>query len=322
MNRIKVPSGSIQKLESVFDTLQTKVQTNLVNNTNLWLNTGNLDIDVVNGVVNPNSTEFQILTSTTPQHPLRLVVRAGTLRLPNGEIVTIGTDYVFEMLGGVVANSYYAINLMQIELGTSPTPAQNAFLFDATGQSPYSTQNTAFQNTYYLEYALVTDTTIPQNALIDDRITLAFVKTGAGSELQETFNGSDGTPAVNGVIDFRTYYVARLKTNLFDDQMLVFKDRDSLGANKIDGSVEVRDDFIVGKDLTADGAYFTVTSGISLLHGDVYVSNAPGDGSGCVLSLEESTGTAGGGANLVFKQAGQVTGSILARQLAGENENL
>jgi len=35
MKRIKVPSGSIQKLETVFDELQTNVQENLVGHTNL-----------------------------------------------------------------------------------------------------------------------------------------------------------------------------------------------------------------------------------------------------------------------------------------------
>ena len=280
MNRIKVPSGSVQKLEKVFDDLQTKIQKNIKDNTDLWLHTGGLDLDVQNGVIPAEANGFKVDLFSDTDHPTRFVVRAGKAVTPNGEIIELETDFTQAQMINVAANTMYLIVARQIELGGEPTPAQNAFLFDASGVTPYSTQNTTYSNKVSITHYAITNTTElnqdPQN------IPIAIVKTGGGDveyQLQTTGwtgNTAEHTP-VNGVIDLRKDYAARLKTNLFDDQLLLFKDRDSIGTAAIDGSVKVNKNLIAGDAVTFEQSL--TVSGASLFTENMMLYKTAGDAS-------------------------------------------
>ena len=181
MKRIKVPSGSVQKLETVFDELQTNVQENLVEHTNLWLSSGGINLDVVNSTLSSSSPDFKIELAVTAEHPTRLIINAGTAVFPNGEVATIPSNYAFEPIS-LQADAYYLITCKQVELGASPIPAQTAFLFDTSGNTPYSTQNTKFTNTFEVAYYLITDTGFSALPTDPSRINVGIVKTGSAAQ--------------------------------------------------------------------------------------------------------------------------------------------
>ena len=279
MNRIKVPSGSIQKLEKVFDDLQTKIQKNVKDNTDLWLHSnGGLDLNITNGVIPSSDTGLKVELFSDADHPTRFVVRAGKAVAPNGEIYELETDFTYTQLVNPAANTMYLVTARQIELGSEPTPAQNAFLFDSSGSTPYSTQNTVFINKLQITLYPISDTTQlnadPQN------VNLAIIKTGLmGDNFQYLETGWTGNTAehvpVNGVIDLRKASASRLKPNLFDDTLVLLKDRDSIGTNAINGSVKVNKDFTVGEDLLV-GSTVTV-SGQSLFNDNMILYKSSGD---------------------------------------------
>jgi len=131
----------------------------------------------MNSVIDSASSAFKVDLATTAEHPTRLTINKGTAIFPNGEVSTISSSYDFEPTS-LQPDSYYLIVCKQIELGASPIPSQTAFLFDTSGNTPYSTKNTKFTNSFEIATYLITDTTYSELPIDDRRINVAIVKTG------------------------------------------------------------------------------------------------------------------------------------------------
>ena len=75
---------------------------------------------------------MKVETNKHAQYTTRITVRAGSGNFPNGELVEVSTDVSIPQMVNIDPESYYAVCVRLVELGTKPTPAQNAFLFDKT----------------------------------------------------------------------------------------------------------------------------------------------------------------------------------------------
>lgn len=241
MDRIKVPSGSIQKLETVFDDLQTLVDGNL-----------SKKIDAITGgygVLNALRSGEQDLLSTglrlrSTSQGLGLFIEPGVALLNNGKILLIENSYNFLLnnvySGTITGSSFYQINLKWKEVGTDPITAMNAFMFDKAGLTPYAERFTRWSDSYVAVAYLRTEGVAISTP--EDEIPLGIIQTLTSTQIDDvtfTFQDPTGTyTAIDEVVDLRKNNTYRLNTDVLDDQLLLFKDRSSIGANKINGSVE------------------------------------------------------------------------------------
>ena len=107
----------------------------------------------------------------------------------------------------------------------------NAFLFDKTETTPYSTKNQEYADSFSIVKEKIT--AIANITQTTDQIVLGIVKTGPNSgttpgEMQIGWT-LDAVQSVDGVIDLRSTYMLQINHNMLDDTKLIFKDRDSWG---------------------------------------------------------------------------------------------
>jgi len=168
-------------------------------------------------------------------------------------------------------SAYYAISLEYQTVGTSPTPSMNAFLFDKTAVTPYSTKNQEYADSWRVSKQKIT--AISEIISPADKIVLGIIKTGPDSggipgELQTGWT-LDSIASVGGVIDLRPTYLLRINHELLDDTKIIFKDRDSWGTSFADikletdelkaSEIESTGDMIVGDDLEVTGTSTLLT---------------------------------------------------------------
>jgi len=267
MDRIKVPSGSIQKLETVFDDLQTFVHGNLNKRVSFLTNKYGILNSVINNTQDSNFTGLKV--SITDINTQTMTIQPGMALLPSGDVISLKSAYTFSLSdiydGNITANTFYQIHVRYIEVGTNPIVTQNAFFFDRAGLTPYSERftrwNDSFEIIAYIRYPNV-DIDVPEN-----EIPVAIVKTASiPSKLLDgnfTFQDIDELrSAYDSVIDIRKNFTFRLDHSLLDDNFILFKDRDSLGTNKINASVEFNNLY----------SQTMVVSGITTL-GTTYINN-------------------------------------------------
>jgi len=266
MDRVKVPSGSIQKLETIFDDLQTLVQGNL-----------NKRIDAITGttgVFNALKNSNQVATSTglkvavTNIGTQAMTLQPGVAIVENDSIILVETSAQFYLAniysGTLAANTYYQIHLRWKEVGTDPIISQNAFYFDKAGLTPYAQRFSRWSDSYQIvAYIRVPDVAL---AIPDNEIPLAIVKTAtvATQLTHQSFTFSDIEElrtSENNIIDIRKDYTYRLNHDVLDDSLIVFKDRDSIGSNKVAGSLET--DALLSSALTVSGLSTMSTTNIT-----------------------------------------------------------
>lgn len=256
MDRIKVPSGSIQKLETIFDNLQNSVQTNLNKRVNFFVGNYGILNSLVNNIQNQGFSGLKL--SITDFNTQTMTIQPGNALLKNGEMIILKSAYTFNLQdvydGNITANTYYQIHLKYEQVGTNPVVAQNAFFFDRAGLTPYSERYTKWFDNFvvvaYVRYPNV-DIDVP-----DDEIPIAIIKTASipSKLLDGTFTYQNiGGPlsAYDSVIDIRHLYTSRFNHNLLDDNILLFKDRNSVGTNKVNALVEFNG--IYTKDIIISG---------------------------------------------------------------------
>jgi len=239
MNRIRVPSGSVQNLETVFDNLQNATETNITNRVDVLIGNFGLLLGAENGVYDD---VFKVQMNFKNNG---FSVNSGTAITPDGEHI--------EFEGSVVADAfttytlgtgkYYLIKVSYEWVGSDAVTAQNAFMYNSAGTTPYSTQYTTRSDSYLIE--LVEITSITSLSLDNDELALGVVKTLVGNTFDITAWTLDGYSAANGVIDVRSLNRLTLDENVVDDSVFMLKDRDSIGSYKVDGKVEIGDDFYV-----------------------------------------------------------------------------
>ncbi|MCK5614091.1 hypothetical protein KAR91_70155, partial [Candidatus Pacearchaeota archaeon] len=76
-------------------------------------------------------------------------------------------------------------------------------------------------------------------SVASDETVLAIVKTHAdGDQLDTSAWSRDGVTAVDGVIDLRASYSLKVDPNVLDDQIILFRDRASTGANAFSQNID------------------------------------------------------------------------------------
>jgi hypothetical protein len=262
MERIKVPSGSVQKLETVFDTLQAQQEENLTNRIDRLVKLDSssnyyygIIVDMVNGEPTSNDTSFK-LTLTNGN--------AGWI-IDKGFAITQSKEHVnFTGVNdssartnasySMTTSKYYLVKLYYDWVGSDPVTAMNAFLFDRTGSEPYTSKNTVQSDSWEIRVQDITtevgagldlDTLYPAN-ITSDEIAIAIVKTHASNPVFDitTFT-IDGRSSVDGVLDVRRYNRFLLNYKILDDQYVLLKDRDSIGTRRLNAKLEIGDDLYV-----------------------------------------------------------------------------
>lgn len=261
MNRIKVPSGSIQKLETVFENLQDQTELNLSNRIDAITKlvdkqySYGIILDTVNGAA--SSADNSLL--------LQLTTGYGGWTIAGGYAITQSKDYVayngvtdadarVDPIYNMSTSRYYLVKLVYSEVGSDPVTTMNAFLFDKTGSEPYTDKMTKKTDSVSVgvldittEYSAGIDLEkLYPDLLYDNEIGIAIVKTSASLTIFDTTTFTvDGVSSVNGVIDVRRYNRFIMNSSILDDSKILLKDRDSIGDYKINGAIEVDGDLIV-----------------------------------------------------------------------------
>lgn len=276
MDRVKIPSGSIQKLETVFDDLQSLIHGNLKKKIDAI--TGNYG--VVNSVVNSeqNTDDYWLKLSVNDEKYLEVLIQPGVGLLEDGELILVENAFTGRLdefyTGTIHANGVYQIHLKHTQVGTDPIVAMNAFFFDKVGVTPYSQRFTRWSDSYELVGYLRTENVALE--VPEDEIPLGMVKVNsAGTRFVSddfTFSDVNGVlTSVDTVIDIRKNYTYRLDHNLLDDSTILFKDRSSTGVNKIQGNLEAIG--LLGNTLTISGISTLNTTNVN---GTLSVSNTAG----------------------------------------------
>ena len=233
MERIKVPSGSSITLENVFNNLQDKIEKNITNRISSISQSFGSIVDTYND--NSISNDLKVELNTI-QYPNAIIINAGMGIFPNGEFIKKELSTVDLE---TEANSYYFIKLKYKNVGTLPVPTMNAFNFS---KSTVPNDGTVLKNTYYYDSFEVVYTKIQSFSDINNfsinEIPLAIVKTDSSGNLLSSSWTLDSIKSADGVIDLRPLFCFKLSKKVLSDKLLVFKDRDSVGENKIAGSLE------------------------------------------------------------------------------------
>jgi len=266
MDRVKIPSGSVQKLETVFDDLQTLIHGNLNKRIDAITGTYGTLNALKNGEQVSSSTGLKI--SLADANNSTFTIQPGVALLEDGSIILVESAFTFSLssayTGTIAANTYYQINLRWTEEGTDPIVAMNAFFFDKAGLSPYSEKFSRWSDSYEVVAYVRTPSVAIEIPL--NEIPLAIVKTSTVSTiiLESGFTFQDVNElrtATDDIIDLRKDYTYRVNHDIIDDSILLFKDRDSIGANKVNGSLEA--DNLMAETITISGLSSLSTTNIT-----------------------------------------------------------
>ena len=259
MARVKVPSGTVQKFEKVFDDLQTNIKSNVKKQFETILNDtfGNV-LSVVNGTV--SDSDLKVSVSSTTEDPLQLTVQSGSVLTRSGDVIKVTAPFTTTQTLAT-ANTFILIKIAYKEVGGDSTTAMNSFLYDSTGSSAYSTKYTRYTDSFALSFSVVTEASGWRSALGENEVPLALSKmTGSGTfttgawTFTDAIEGKTYSVAANTttIADLRGEYRAVLDHDLLDDSKVIFKDRSSVTGNGggIQGSLEISQDLTIGDDLT------------------------------------------------------------------------
>ena len=153
MARVKVPSGTIQKFEEVFDDLQTNIKSNVKKQFETLLNDQFGNVITRNNGTTPG-TAFSISRSDTTQNPRNFVCQAGAALTRSGDTIVLNAPATADVAYST-PNAYFLIKLRYMEVGGSAITAMNSFLYDSTGTSAYSTKYTRFVDSYQFSYSQI-----------------------------------------------------------------------------------------------------------------------------------------------------------------------
>jgi hypothetical protein len=185
MIKMKVPSGTRQSLETVFDNVQSYMFDNLSNRVNLLFGDSyGQALDLDQGSLSTNSTGFAVSVNASTNFRTKIQILPGTIYFSNGEYYKT-TDILSASLsssvGSLTADTYYLVELVYNELGSEPIAAQSSFVYDTTSSAPYSQKNTKFSDNVTITFTELTygSTSITASA---GRLPLAIVKIILGND--------------------------------------------------------------------------------------------------------------------------------------------
>ena len=154
MARIRVPAGTIQKLEKVFDDLQTFVSENQRKRMSvIFKESFGFALDVKNGAM--QDPDFQISLSVAADSPTAFVVNSGQMITSGNKYVKVDAPFLIQNIPGVAANKFYLVRIRYSEQGTNLQTSMSSFLYDL--QDGETSKYTRFQDTFVIDTVLITE---------------------------------------------------------------------------------------------------------------------------------------------------------------------
>lgn len=247
MKSRKLPSGSKQSLESVFDNVQSDQQANLTNRVKLLFDSLGLNLDFVTGSDQGNDFAMTVQGTSDEQ----LAITSGKALTESIEYINF-TGQTVDLTNRTVSDGQYIVALEYKMVKSDPVTVMQGFLYDATGNEDYTDRNTKIDDSYKISF-VSTDTDIATSLgnLTDKQIGLAVVQVSTDS-FDTTSWSFDGETASGGLIDLRDRERLAFASTLFDDSTFFFKDRNNTGSYSVTGNTEFNGDVTMTGNVTTD----------------------------------------------------------------------
>ena len=184
MSRIRVPAGTIQKLEQVFDDLQTTISDNQLKRLNTIFNEAyGIVYTKRNGVITTDEALVTVNPSNTT--PTRFSINACQALTQDNRILVFDDTQVVQSIGGALSNEYYLVRLRYIETGSGSISAMSSFLYDESLGS--TTKYTSFTDAFSTEAVMITQGSGYDSSInLSEAFPLAILKTNSQSKLDES----------------------------------------------------------------------------------------------------------------------------------------
>jgi len=171
MDRVKYPSGSEVKIETLIDNVQTKAYSNLKKRLEHLIGSYGLNLTVTNDSI-PSTTDFE---TTTTAAGATISVAPGTALTDASSYIKTSSAITTSNLGASNTANGYAVILTYLETGSDPVKALNAFVFDKLGSQSLN-RNTVFSDSVSLSLQeITTDITTLKSGLTSDQIVISAV---------------------------------------------------------------------------------------------------------------------------------------------------
>lgn len=238
MDKIKVHSGTKQKLETVFDNLQTHIAGNITKRINGLSTTRGILTDAID-INSANALKLASASTST------LTLQPGNVYFPNGEMLTIAgvqnitTSFLTSSTAGY---HYILVKLKYNSVGSEPITVMTGFNYN-TISGEYQ-QYAKYSDSYTITYQDILATNFNINTIINaiqaDEVVLGLLKTDDDSETFYTDSWTLGTyTATAGVVDLRNLNTFKLSKSIYSEYDVILKDRSSVGNNGLNGSLNI-----------------------------------------------------------------------------------
>ena len=148
MARIRVPSGTIQKLEKVFDDLQSFLKDNQKKRLQLlFKDSFGLALGVKNGIV--TDADFKITLNVTTDTPTSYTINAGQFITLGNDYVRLNAPYTAPALDTITADAFYLITIRYAEQGANLQTSMSSFLYDPLNGE--TSQYTRFNDSFVVQ---------------------------------------------------------------------------------------------------------------------------------------------------------------------------
>ena len=148
MARVRIPSGTIQKLETVFDDLQTFINSNQKGRLDLiFKDTFGHALNVVNGSV--VDSDLEVIAQSSGGTPTQFQVNAGKVLTRGNKYINLVATHTQSSIPSAIANTYYLVRLRYAEQGTNLQTSMSSFLYDPLDGE--TSQYTRFTDSYVIE---------------------------------------------------------------------------------------------------------------------------------------------------------------------------
>ena len=282
MARIRVPAGTVQKLEKVFDDLQTFVDNNQKKRLDIIVKESvGVALDVRNGVLQDN--DFQVTLNVSTDTPTQFTVNSGQLLTSGNKYIKMVEPFVNIYIPSVEINAFYIVRIRYAETGSNLQTSMSSFLYDP--QSGETTKYTRFNDAYVIDTKRVYEATGWRSGIgandIGTTLATAIIKSDSGGQIklvtsQFTFEDPvDGTLTsdANGVLDIRPKQRLKIDHDLLDDAQVFMKDRNStaLDGGSVTGNIDFEGSITVSGLLNNidSPTLFSTNKGIQVLDPDI-----------------------------------------------------
>lgn len=171
MDRVKYPSGSEVKVETLIDDLQAKAYGNLKKRVQLLIDSYGLNLTVANGTIG-GQNNFNV---TTVSAGASVSISEGSALTPAADYIKLSNPLTTTNTASSNPNTGYGVVLEYLEVGSDPVKSVNAFVFDKIGSQSLN-RNTVFSDSAVLKLVEITsDLSTLKASLTDKQILVAAI---------------------------------------------------------------------------------------------------------------------------------------------------